>query len=188
MASKIKKSKHPIYPTVLTNFEIKWNPAPDGCIAQFESLLTRYLIEVQALAQEMSDSSKISKGTKPYIIGLNELIRCLEKNLLQFVIITNGIPEVIKFHIDNLLTKYEVIFGVLDSLDCLVSLFHVKRLSCFGIKRNQLDFGIRAETLEGMQEIFEKLNTSKPNIEVSKGKKKRTQEFPIYKHSKMKFK
>ena len=181
--SKTKKSKHPIYPTVLTNFDTKWNIGPVSYITQFEGLFTRYLIEIQARVQVMSDSEKILKGTKPYIIGLNELIRCLEKNLLQFVIITNAIPEVLKFHLNNLLTKYDVNFVVFDSLESLISLFHVKRLSCIGIKRNQLDFGIGTETLKEMQELFE---SSKSPI--SKGKKRKTQEFTTYKHSKIKFK
>ena len=186
--AKTKKSKHPIYPTVLTNFETKWNPVPVNCIAQFEDVLTRYLIEIQVQTKEMSESEKILKGTKPYVIGLNELIRCLEKNLLQLVMITNTIPEVLKFHLNNLFTKYDINFVVFDSLESLVSLFHVKRLSCIGIKRNQLDFKIGTNVLEEIRELFQNSEISISNAEVGKGKKRKTQEIAIYKHSKIKFK
>ncbi|KAI6655518.1 hypothetical protein LOD99_2017 [Oopsacas minuta] len=191
MASKSLKvniSKHPYYPTVLTNFESDWQVVTGDSIAQFGNLLSRYLLEIKSILKGMSESDKIIKPVKPYIIGLNELIRCLEKDELEFVIVTNAIPEVMRFHLSQLFHKNETIFLVFEALNTLNELFNVKRLSCIGIKRNQLKFGIGKNMIEEIRVLFQMYNLSKSDYSIVKGKKRKSQEVHIYKYSKIKVK
>ena len=189
MTSKIvkgKKNKQQHYPIILTTRELHWNVTPPDCIAQFESIISRYLQERQSVLRGMTESDKVLKS-KSYIIGLNELIRYLERDELEFVLIISDIPEVMKFHLCQLFEKNDTNVVVLESLDFLRSLFQVKRLSCVGIKKHQIDFGIGSGLVEEIKILFSK-SIPKSAVSSSKGKKRKSQEHAIYKSVKIKTK
>ena len=190
MASKTvkgKKSKQPNYPIILTTRELNWNVTPPESISLFEDILSRYLQERRSALRDMTESDKLLKS-KPYIIGLNELMRCLERDELEFVIIISDIPEVMKFHLCQLFEKNDTSVVVLESLESLTSLFKVKRLSCVGIKRHQVDLGIGSKLVEEIKILFQKSIIPKSAVSLSKGKKRKSQEHAIYKSVKVKMK
>ena len=191
MASKVvkgKKSKQPNYPIILTTREYNWNVAPPESIALFEDILSRYLQERESAFRDMTESDKILKS-KPYIVGLNELLRCLERDELEYVIIISDIPEVMKFHLCQLFEKNNITnLVVFESLNSLTSLFKVKRLSCVGIKRHQIEFGIGSKLVEDISILFHKSSLPKSAVSLTKGKKRKSQDHAIYRSMKIKIK
>lgn len=152
--NKLKKSKPPLYPVLVSPFETIWHPLQPSCIFEFENVLSHYLRRVREIQAGMTQSDLILKGTKPYIVGINELFRCLEKNELEFVLVINSIPELVKFHLNQLFVKNNLKFVVFEDITTLCSLFKVKRLSCVGIKRNQTAFGI--DKFDEVETLFQK--------------------------------